>query len=36
MGVGGDDSWTPSVHEEFKLLQEQYRYRVTLRITKNE
>jgi beta-galactosidase len=32
MGVGGDDSWTPSVHEEFKLLQEQYRYRVTLRM----
>ncbi len=33
MGVGGDDSWTPSVHEEFKLLQTQYRYNVTLCMT---
>jgi beta-galactosidase len=32
MGVGGDDSWTPSVHEEFTLKQEQYRYQVTLRM----
>lgn len=28
MGVGGDDSWTPSVHDEFKLTQEHYRYQV--------
>ncbi|MCL4112533.1 UNVERIFIED_CONTAM: hypothetical protein GTU68_063930 [Idotea baltica] len=28
MGVGGDDSWTPSVHEEFKLLEEHYHYQV--------
>ncbi|MCY9851644.1 beta-galactosidase [Vibrio mediterranei] len=33
MGVGGDDSWTPSVHEEFKLLAEQYRYQLTLRMS---
>ena len=33
MGVGGDDSWTPSIHEEFKLLKRQYRYQVTLRMT---
>lgn len=30
MGVGGDDSWTPSVHQEFKLVAERYRYQVTL------
>ncbi|MBW3694259.1 beta-galactosidase [Vibrio sp. T187] len=30
MGVGGDDSWTPSVHEEFKLVQQRYRYQLTL------
>ncbi|MGF1747473.1 beta-galactosidase [Vibrio cionasavignyae] len=30
MGVGGDDSWTPSVHEEFKLLQRQYQYQLRL------
>ncbi|MEZ9074135.1 beta-galactosidase [Vibrio splendidus] len=28
MGVGGDDSWTPSVHDEFKLLKEYYHYQV--------
>ncbi|PMG38921.1 beta-D-galactosidase [Vibrio splendidus] len=28
MGVGGDDSWTPSVHDEFKLLKEHYHYQV--------
>ena len=32
MGVGGDDSWTPSVHEEFRLQSQVYRYNVTLRI----
>lgn len=26
MGVGGDDSWTPSVHKEHQLLEKQYRY----------
>ncbi len=30
MGVGGDDSWTPSVHDEYKLVAERYRYQVTL------
>ncbi|MFA0084296.1 beta-galactosidase [Vibrio sp. 10N.261.51.F12] len=30
MGVGGDDSWTPSVHDEFKLLARQYRYQFVL------
>ncbi|UPR35156.1 beta-galactosidase [Vibrio cyclitrophicus] len=28
MGVGGDDSWTPSVHDEYKLLKEHYHYQV--------
>lgn len=28
MGVGGDDSWSPSVHNEFLLTDKQYRYRV--------
>lgn len=28
MGVGGDDSWTPSVHDEFRLDRERYRYQV--------
>ncbi|WP_165311487.1 beta-galactosidase [Vibrio ziniensis] len=31
MGVGGDDSWTPSVHDEFKLDRERYRYQVELK-----
>ncbi|SON49494.1 beta-galactosidase [Vibrio tapetis] len=26
MGVGGDDSWTPSVHQEYRLEQTHYRY----------
>lgn len=32
MGVGGDDSWTPSVHQEFKLLARSYRYSITLKL----
>ncbi|MDH2999488.1 beta-D-galactosidase [Chelonobacter oris] len=28
MGVGGDDSWTPSVHTAYQLTQRQYRYRL--------
>ncbi|ELY4664714.1 beta-galactosidase [Cronobacter muytjensii] len=31
MGVGGDDSWTPSVHPEYLLTAREYRYRFTLR-----
>lgn len=31
MGVGGDDSWTPSVHPEYLLSQQHYHYQVTLR-----
>ncbi|EOW6618209.1 beta-galactosidase [Cronobacter dublinensis] len=31
MGVGGDDSWTPSVHPEYLLSAREYRYRFTLR-----
>ncbi|MDE1324894.1 beta-galactosidase [Vibrio aestuarianus] len=31
MGVGGDDSWSPSVHKEFQLLEKTYRYTVTLK-----
>ncbi|WP_026959237.1 beta-galactosidase [Aliagarivorans taiwanensis] len=30
MGVGGDDSWSPSVHQEFLLEQTHYRYRLQL------
>lgn len=26
MGVGGDDSWSPRVHEAFRLLPGTYRY----------
>jgi len=29
MGVGGDDSWSPSVHAEFLLDQTHYRYSLT-------
>ncbi len=28
MGVGGDDSWTPSVHKEYQLTGPRYRYQV--------
>ena len=30
MGVGGDDSWTPSVHEDFLLKAPHYRWQWTL------
>lgn len=30
MGVGGDDSWSPSVHQEFLLNKEHYHYQMTL------
>ncbi|MCX8957693.1 beta-galactosidase [Erwinia psidii] len=30
MGVGGDDSWSPSVSQEFLLTASRYRYAVTL------
>jgi beta-galactosidase len=30
MGVGGDDSWSPSVHDEFLLNKECYQYRIRL------
>lgn len=29
MGVGGDDSWSPSVHEPFILRQKNYRYKLS-------
>lgn len=29
MGVGGDDSWSPSVHKEFQLNDNHYAYRVS-------
>jgi beta-galactosidase len=32
MGVGGDDSWSPSVHPEFLLDKKHYRY--TLQLSK--
>ncbi|MGL5291509.1 MAG: hypothetical protein ACRC9T_06255, partial [Vibrionaceae bacterium] len=28
MGVGGDDSWTPSVHKAFQLTDRSYRYQL--------
>ncbi|SMB85790.1 beta-galactosidase [Pasteurella testudinis DSM 23072] len=28
MGIGGDDSWTPSVHASYQLRQREYRYRL--------
>ncbi|MFB9214802.1 beta-galactosidase [Vibrio sinaloensis] len=31
MGVGGDDSWTPSVHQAFLLDAKRYRYQVALK-----
>ena len=34
MGVGGDDSWTPSVHQEYKLLDKAYRYQLKLKFEK--
>ena len=30
MGLGGDDSWTPRVHPEFRLTGEEYRFEFTL------
>jgi beta-galactosidase len=30
MGVGGDDSWTPSVHKEYLLSGNRYRYQVAI------
>lgn len=29
MGVGGDDSWSPSVHQEYLLVDKHYRYRMS-------
>ncbi|MBK1878532.1 beta-galactosidase [Pelagicoccus mobilis] len=31
MGVGGDDSWSASVHDEYLLNQAEYRYELTLK-----
>jgi beta-galactosidase len=31
MGVGGDDSWSPSVSPEFLLSQQRWHYALTLR-----
>lgn len=31
MGVGGDDSWTPSVHQEYLLSAKRYRYQIALK-----
>lgn len=31
MGVGGDDSWSPSVHKEFQLTGNNYVYRITFK-----
>ncbi len=31
MGIGGDDSWSPSVHQEFLLTASEYHYRFSLK-----
>ncbi|MGL6056103.1 MAG: hypothetical protein ACRC0O_12765, partial [Vibrio metschnikovii] len=31
MGVGGDDSWSPSVHKEYQLCAKSYQYSLTLK-----
>ncbi|MDK9759782.1 hypothetical protein KIV40_31835, partial [Vibrio sp. D173a] len=31
MGVGGDDSWSPRVHKEFQLTDNQYANKVTFK-----
>ena len=31
MGVGGDDSWTPSVRPEYRLTRSQYQWQFTLK-----
>ena len=31
MGVGGDDSWSPSVYERYRLTQRQYYYQISFR-----
>ncbi len=31
MGVGGDDSWSPSVHKEFQLTDNHYKYQVAFK-----
>lgn len=33
MGVGGDDSWNPSVHPEYLLQDKSYRYQIRLQMT---
>ncbi len=35
MGVGGDDSWSPSVHSEFLLEEPEYCYSLTLKPAKH-
>ncbi|MDG3087339.1 beta-galactosidase [Vibrio hannami] len=32
MGVGGDDSWSPSVHPEFLITDKKFRYRICFEI----
>ena len=36
MGIGGDDSWSPSTHKEFLLDKKSYRYQLTLKSASNE
>ena len=31
MGIGGDDSWSPSVHSEFLLTEKHYNYKLLLK-----
>lgn len=31
MGIGGDDSWTPNVHQEFLLTDKHYTYQLRLK-----
>lgn len=31
MGIGGDDSWTPNVHQEYLLTDKHYSYQLVFR-----
>ena len=35
MGVGGDDSWSPSTHKKYLLENKQYNYSLTFQSKKN-
>ncbi|MFQ9622162.1 MAG: hypothetical protein ACLR17_08105 [Enterobacteriaceae bacterium] len=35
MGIGGDDSWTPSVLQQWLLLETQWQYQLTIHFTQS-